>query len=155
MAREMDILMGVQRFENAAVRAMLQEMIGRLRGKPTHLQSFDQVRERFSAWQEIERGLHDIPLERIVGSVGRHQDFTRSFLPKSAVSKERWSLIFAEVMGELGLPPVEVYDLCGNYYVRDGHHRISVARELGFKTIEAYVTEVQIPANVEEDCECA
>ncbi|MBZ0285111.1 MAG: hypothetical protein K8L97_30540 [Anaerolineae bacterium] len=154
MSREMDILMGVQRFENATVRAMMQEMIGRLRGKSTQLQSFDEMREKFAAWQEIGRGLQDIPLNRIVGSVGRHQDFTRSFLPKSAISKERWSHIFAEVVGELGLPPVEVYDLCGDYYVRDGHHRVSVARELGFKTVQAYVTEVQVPVTG-DNCECA
>lgn len=153
MSRESNILMGVQRFENATVRAMMQEMFGRLRGKPTHLRNFDEARESLSAWQEIHRGLQDIPLERIIGSVGRHQDFTRSFLPKSAVSKERWSRVFAEIMGELGLPPVEVYDLGGEYYVRDGHHRISVANELGFKTIQAYVTEVQIPsADTGEQC---
>lgn len=143
MPRSVDIYNGVQRYESATVRAMMQEWVGRLRRKSVQLRSFEEVRAGLTVLQELDRGLQDIPVFQIVGSVGRHKDFTGNFLPTSAVSKERWSRIFAETVGETGLPPVEVYQVGDEYYVRDGHHRISVARDMGFKTIQAYVTEVK------------
>jgi hypothetical protein len=137
-----EFMQGVQRYENDTLYAFWEEIVGRLLGKPTHLLSFDDVRECLRLWQELDRGLQDIPMERIVGSVGRPNDFTGSFRPKNAVNRERWSRIFAETIGDLGLPPVEVYQVGDEYYVRDGNHRVSVARSMGFETIQAYVTEV-------------
>lgn len=120
-------------------------MIGHLRGKPAQLLSFDEVRARLRLREESYKGLQNIPVADIVGSVGRYQDFTGSFLPKSAVNKDRWSRIYAETVGEMGLPPIEVYRVSAVYFVRDGNHRVSVARALHYKTIQAYVTEVDVP----------
>lgn len=145
MTNSSDFVYGVQEFESATMRAFWQEMIGHLRGKPVQLLSFDDVRSRLRLREESYKGLHNIPLDAIVGSVGRYKDFTGSFLPKSAVNSERWSRIYAEMVGEIGLPPIEVYRVSEVYFVRDGNHRVSVARALKFKTIQAYVTEVDTP----------
>jgi hypothetical protein len=145
MTHTTNMVLAVHEYESASMRAFWQEMIGHLRGKPAQLLSFDDVRTRLRLHEESYKGLQNIPLEAVVGSVGRYNDFTGSFLPKSAVNPERWSRIYAEMVGELGLPPIEVYRVSEVYFVRDGNHRVSVARALKFKTIQAYVTEVDSP----------
>lgn len=145
MNKAMDMYKGALEYENATARAFWQEIIGHLRGKPAQLLSFEDVRTRLRLREELYRGLQDIALDAIVGSVGRYTDFTSTFLPKNAINKERWSRIYAETQGEMGLPPIEVYQIGEVYFVRDGNHRVSVAKALGQKTIEAYVTEVDVP----------
>lgn len=145
MPNAMDMYQATVEYEHATVKAFWQEMIGHLRGKPAQLLSFEDIRARLRLREELYRGLQDIPLEAIVGSVGRYTDFTGTFLPKSVINKDRWSRIYAEVQGTMGLPPIEVYQVGEVYFVRDGNHRVSVALALGQKTIEAYVTEVDVP----------
>jgi hypothetical protein len=145
MSTSTNLFLAVKEYENASTRAFWQEIIGHLRGKPAQLLSFDDVRTRLRLRDESYKGLQNISLNDIVGSVGRYQDFTSSFLPKSAVSVDRWSKIYAETIGALGLPPIEVYQVGAVYFVRDGNHRVSVARALHFKTIQAYVTELEVP----------
>ena len=145
MSKTTDIIVGAQRYESATTHAFWQEMFGHLRGKPAQLLSFEAIKSRLRLHEESYRGLQDIPLKDIVGSVGRYQDFTSSFLPRSVVNKDRWTRIYAETLGGIGLPPIEVYQLGEVYFVRDGNHRVSVARAQGQKTIEAYVTAVDIP----------
>ncbi len=140
-----EYLMGTQRFESATMRAFWQGMIGHLRGKPAQLLSFDEVKTRLRLREESYKGLQEIPVKDIVGSVGRYREFTRTFLPKPVVNKERWSRIYAEMMGNAGLPPIEVYQVGAVYFVRDGNHRVSVARELGQTLIQAYVTQIDTP----------
>lgn len=145
MPNAMDMYQATVEYEHATVKAFWQEMIGHLRGKPAQLLSFEDIRARLRLREELYRGLQDIPLEAIVGSVGRYTDFTGTFLPKSVINKDRWSRIYAEVQGTMGLPPIEVYQVGEVYFVRDGNHRVSVALALGQKSIEAYVTEVDVP----------
>ena len=135
-------LEGVRQFETARRRVFFQEIVGHLRGKSTRLLSFDRVRQRLRLSEESFKGLQYIPLDQIVGSVGRYDDFTRSFLPRRSETEDRWSNIYAEAIGNAGLPPIELYKISELYFVRDGNHRVSVARRLGAKTIEAYVTEL-------------
>jgi hypothetical protein len=90
-----------------------------------------------------------------VGSVGRYKDFTRSFLPRTNAIRSRWQRLDALARGPEGFPPIEVYKIGDVYFVIDGNHRVSVARQLGAKTIEAYVTELPTPvpldANTQPD----
>jgi nucleotide-binding universal stress UspA family protein len=90
-----------------------------------------------------ERGLQDIPLDAIVGSVGRYTDFTRGFLPRREVNPDRWARVKVAASGLVGLPPIDVYRIGEAYFVLDGNHRVSVARALGATHIQAYVTEVR------------
>lgn len=150
MLKELDMFQGAQRFESATLRAFWQEIFGHLRGKPARLLSFEDVRARLRLREESYKGLQDIPVDAVVGSVGRYKDFTSNFLPTSAVNKERWSRVYAETLGSMGLPPIEVYQVGATYFVRDGNHRVSVARELGYDTIQAYVTELDVPSRLSE-----
>ncbi|MEX1071607.1 MAG: universal stress protein [Anaerolineales bacterium] len=136
----------VQDFKRARARAGLQEALARLGGgQRDKLLSFEKVRKLVGESQTLPRGLQDIPIKSIVGSVGRYDDFNRQFLPRQESQVSRWAQI--RIAADMqGLPPIEVYKIGDAYFVLDGHHRVSVARELGAKHIEAYVTE--IPTNV-------
>jgi hypothetical protein len=85
-------------------------------------------------------GLHTVPIEQIRGSEGRSNDFDRSFYPLQDHCKGRWLRVAQARNGDKVLPPVELVQVGGVYFVRDGHHRISVARALGQLDIEAEVT---------------
>lgn len=105
--------------------------------------SFDEVVAALGRRAEHYAGTKVIPLESIVGSVDKVRDFDRRFRPTSARSRQRWErLSRASRTGE-EIPPIEVYQLGDSYFVRDGHHRVSVARSLGLKVIEAHVTAIE------------
>ncbi len=113
-----------------------------LTGKSAALLSYDEVKEKLKASGGSARGLQEIPLAAIVGSVGRYTDFTRSFLPRHDSDAQRWAGVQLAATGLVGLPPIDVYQIGDVYFVLDGNHRVSVARGLGATHIEAYVTEV-------------
>lgn len=125
---------------HADVRAVLS-LLGR---GDDRLLSYDDVRKRLRAVESPVRTLEDIPLEAIVGSVGRYQDFTREFLPLVDEDRGRWVGVKLAMTGLEGVPPIEVYRLGEAYFVKDGNHRVSVARQLGSKYIQAYVTPVHV-----------
>jgi nucleotide-binding universal stress UspA family protein len=132
----------VHDFHRARRQAALQYIMARLTGKSADLLSFEDVRQKLKAKEGGARRLKDIPLDAIVGSVGRYTDFTRSFLPRRDSDQERWARVQIAATGLVGLPPIEVYQIGEVYFVLDGNHRVSVARQLGATHIQAYVTEV-------------
>jgi nucleotide-binding universal stress UspA family protein len=138
-------------FHDARRRAALEEIIARMRGKSIDLLSYEDVRQKLKAGASMPRGLQDIPLDAIVGSVGRYADFTRRFLPRRDSDKNRWARVKAKVTDMEGLPPIEVYQIGEAYFVQDGNHRVSVARELGATHIQAYVTEVHTKVPLSPD----
>lgn len=153
---DLDFWSARQDFRRARQQASLQEVLGRLRGKSQDLLSYDEVRQKLhTVGTEIHRGTQDIPLNSIVGSVGRYADFTRSFLPLNPSDEQRWAHVMALVTepGGPGLAPIDVIKLGDVYFVKDGHHRVSVARQLGAKTIQAHVTEItsKIPLSTDAD----
>ncbi len=142
-------MQGLHAFQSARNKAFWQEIIGLLRGKPAELLSFDDIKTRLRLREESYKGLQDVPVNRIVGSVGRYRDFTSNFLPKRGKMQERWSRVYAYTTSMQGLPPVELYKIDDVYFVRDGNHRVSVARQMGHKTIEAHVTELPTSVDLE------
>ncbi|MEX2143024.1 MAG: universal stress protein [Anaerolineales bacterium] len=143
----------VQDFKRARRRADLQEMLARLGGgKRNRLLSFEEVRKQLGKASLLPRGLKEIPLDAIVGSVGRYEDFNRQFLPRQESQLGRWAQVR---MGfdYSGLPPIVVYQIGDVYFVLDGHHRVSVAKQLQAKHIEAYVTEIPTRVRVTADVE--
>lgn len=112
--------------------------------QPTTLLSFEEVQQKLRLHQNAYRGLQQVPVDQIVGSVGRYHDFTRTFLPLVESDSARWQRV-AELQMEAGLPPIELYKVGDAYFVKDGNHRVSVARQLEMRTIEAYVWEYQTP----------
>ncbi|MCY3574420.1 MAG: hypothetical protein OXG92_10505 [Chloroflexi bacterium] len=137
---------GVNKFQAIQNRVFWQEMLSHLTGRQSELLNFDEVRSRLRLHEEHYQGVQDIPLENIVGSVGRYKDFTATFLPKNSNMKERWSRVYALANSQEGPPPIELYKVGDAYFVRDGNHRVSVARQLGAKTIQAHV--VALPTTV-------
>ncbi len=130
-------------FHKARNRAFLKQIMGRVTGESTELLSYDEVRHRLKAVGTSRVQLKDIPLSAIIGSVGRYSDFTRDFMPKKDSIATRWASIKSAATGLTGLPPIEVYQIGEVYFVKDGNHRVSVARSTGQTHISAYVTEVR------------
>lgn len=138
-----NISSAIQDFHQARNKAMLKEIIAHLTGEPTSLLSYDDVRRKIKVQGFAERGLKEIPINAIIGSVGRYNDFTRDFLPRKDSAKDRWARVKAAASGLIGLPPIQVYQIGEIYFVIDGNHRVSVARNLGASYIQAYVIEVR------------
>lgn len=106
------------------------------------IRSFKEAQLRERAFEPRDRGLQAVPLKRIVGSVSRYRDFDARFRLKRHLPRERLAFIRGRMGAGRPLPPVELYQIKGEYFVMDGHHRIAVARERGFRTIEARVIEL-------------
>ena len=138
-------------FRRARRKADLQEVVARLTGRPASLLSFSEVSQRLKLEETGKRTLQEIPLDAIVGSVGRYKDFTRKFLPRLESDKERWARVKASV-DSMGLQPIDVYQIGQVYFVLDGHHRVSVAKQIGAETILANVIEVhtKVPLSPED-----
>lgn len=146
-----DFAAAAQDFMRARQAAEIERLIARLTGRPIDLVAYEAVRQQLRAQRLAPRGLHDVPLDAIIGSVDRYTDFTRSFLPRHDGYKERWARVKMATEDMAGLPPVELYKVGSAYFVKDGHHRISVARQLGATHIQAYVTEVDTPVPITPD----
>ncbi|MFL5782423.1 MAG: chromosome partitioning protein ParB [Thermoleophilaceae bacterium] len=132
-------------FSRARRRHALASLAARLRREPGDVAvvlPFEEVVEALGRVSERSLGLQTIALDSIVGTVGRTREFDRSFRPTSNRTRDRWERIAdAQRRGE-AMPPIEVYRIGDVHFVRDGHHRVSVARAQGRKEIDAYVTEV-------------
>ncbi|MBN2303601.1 MAG: acetylxylan esterase [Anaerolineae bacterium] len=149
MEPDSNAMLDVQTLEqwNQARRRAFYQRLWRglgLTRQPVDLLAFDEVQTKLRLNQNAYRGLQQVPLAQIVGSVGRYHDFTRSFLPLVENDKYRWQRI-AQLQTQTGLPPIELYKVGEAYFVKDGNHRVSVARQYGAKTIEAYVWEYETP----------
>ena len=141
-----------KRYQTVRRKAAVEALLQLLRGRAPELLSFDAVQAALQAWQQTEKREPEmIPLNKIVGSVGRYRDFTREFLPKESINSSRWRAVDAALHSQTGLPPIEVYQVGDAYFVKDGHHRVSVARANGIKDIEAYVTLLQTPVLITPD----
>jgi hypothetical protein len=142
-------------FNHARLRAFVELVMGLITHHDMHLLSFHEVREKLRLRQSIYKGLQDVPVTSIVGSTGRYEDFTRHFLPKTSNKreKERWRNIYTLAVTGKGFPPIEVYKVDQAYFVKDGNHRVSVARELGWETIQAHVTELPSAVSLDPQVE--
>ena len=115
------------------------------------LLSFEQVQQLVRGKTEIKRGTQSIPIANIVGSVGRYRDFTRAFLPLRGANQERWKQLDVALNELRDVPPIEVYKIGDVYFVRDGNHRVSVAKANGLTHIEADVTEIPTRVTLSPD----
>jgi hypothetical protein len=139
-----------KRYQSVRRKVFFDDLFSLVRGRAPELLSFDSVQAALQAWQQVEKREPEvIPLDKIVGSVGRYRDFTRAFLPKQSINESRWRAVDAAMHSQAGLPPIEVYQIGGAYFVRDGNHRVSVARANGLKDIEAYVTRLETQVSID------
>ncbi len=141
-------------FQEARKQAAMRRILSRLRGEDDDLLAFEDVRQQLRpTGRTIQHGIQEIPLDKIVGSVDRYEDFTRTFLPKVDAAKERWVGVRAAVSSMKGMPPIDVYQIGDAYFVQDGNHRVSIARHLNTKTISARVIEIEtrVPLTAADD----
>jgi hypothetical protein len=131
-------------------RARRRQVVGRLsrslRREPGDVDlilPFEEVVEALGLRGERYLGLQTIPLDSIVGTVDRTRGFDRRFRPTSARVRGRWQRIAEAQRRGQSMPPISVYRIGDMHFVRDGHHRVSVARAMGRSDIDAYVTEVR------------
>ncbi len=141
-------------FSQARRRVFFRKILSFFSGaQPDSLLSFDHVREKLKVRGQHYIGVQSIPIDKIAGSVGRYHEFNRAFLPTQDFIRERWKRIYEVAHSQEGLPAIDVYKIGDVYFVRDGHHRVSVLKELGATTIEATVTELNtaIPLSADVD----
>lgn len=138
-------------FGAARLKAFFRSVLAFLLGQRNVLLSYDEVREKLKVGGPIYRGMRTVPVNNIVGSVNRYRDFDRAFLPAQTFTADRWLKINRAFYQDVSLPPVMLYKVGEVYFVLDGNHRVSVAREKGQEYIEAEVREcsVRVPLTPE------
>jgi len=126
-------------FDREAAQARRSRMRSLLWCRPNRLASLDELGEKHGSRGGHAAGVYTVPIDLIRGSEGRSQDFDAEFHPTGKQTAQRWQNIALARLSGAELPPVELIQVGDNYFVRDGHHRISVAKSLGQKTIDAEV----------------
>jgi hypothetical protein len=138
-------------FARVRTRAFLKDMLALFSRSRNTLLSYDQVKEKLHIGGLIYRGVRTVEVAKIVGSVNRYRDFDRAFLPAHNRLANRWQRVDRAFYEDVGLPPVVLYKVGEVYFVVDGHHRVSVAREQGQEFIEAEVRECRVKVPVGPD----
>lgn len=137
-------------FRTARRKATMQTLLSRMSGKKEDLLNFEEVSKRVKLTGQRKTYRANIPLDAIIGSVGRYRDFNRKFLPLSDSDADRW--VRVRVAQEVnGLAPIEVYKIGEAYFVLDGNHRVSIARQMEMEQIDAYVTEYSSRVELKAD----
>ena len=129
-------------FNKAKSRAKLQGLLKTLSWKNNDLLSWYEVTSIIKPSSETYLGMRTIPVDRIIGSEGRYHDFSAAFYPKRERLRDRWVSVDDAQLKNIILPPISVYSLGGWYFVRDGNHRVSVAKTTGVDFIDADVVEL-------------
>jgi len=144
----------IQDFDAARARAFRRSLRTILTGRAQRLRSIEPVLRAAGFEGRAFGGMQEIPVDKIVGSVApdaKASDFDPAFLPLNRRTRERWTRIYQAMVEGDELPPIDVYKVDGNYYVIDGHHRVSVARNLDRPTINARVINVRTRAPLAPD----
>lgn len=138
-------------YSRARFKAFLNRVKSVLSGQPNTLLSYDQIKEKLHIGGPIYRGIQTVRIDQIVGSLNRYHQFDRAFLPTQDDTAPRWQRVNLAFYQDISLPPVVLYKVGEVYFVVDGHHRVSVAREQGQEFIEAEVRECATRVNITPD----
>ena len=136
-------------FNKAKNRAKMQSLFNKLTWKNSDLLSLYEVTKIIKPKKETYLGMRTIEIDRIIGSEGRYRDFSYAFYPKREMLRSRWTSIDKARLSDVILPPISVYSLGGYYFVRDGNHRVSVAKSMGVEYIDAEVVELDSEIKLE------
>ncbi len=138
-------------FDRARNKQIVNDWLSTIRRRENQLVPLHEITRRLRPENESYRGMQVVPVERIVGSMDRWRDFDRTFLPINKRSRGRWSRIDIAHYQDINLPAVQLYKVGDIYFVKDGNHRVSVARERGVEFIDAEVIEahVRVPLSPE------
>src|ERR687898_20547 len=133
-------------FDRARHKAFLNDLLASIGRRPNDLIPFHEFRRRLQPEAESYRGMQTVPVRQIVGSMDRFRDFDRAFLPRGNATRGRWQSIDRAYYQDVRLPPIQLYKVGDIYFVKDGNHRVSVARERGVEFIDAEVIEGHVRA---------
>ena len=136
------VLLARSDFGRARQREIMGRILGLLRSQKNEMLSLGDVRGLVHPESETYRGMRTVPIAKIVGSEGRSHDFNRAFLPRHDKMMRRWMNVDMAHYQNVILPPIRVFEIGGAYFVRDGNHRVSVARMQGAEYIDAEVTSL-------------
>jgi len=134
-------------FERARQKAVIHDLLAAVNRQTNDLLPFHEIRKRLSPEGESYRGVQTVPIRQIIGSMDRFEDFDRTFLPRKKNTRSRWTNVDRAFYEDVRLPPIQLYKVGDIYFVKDGNHRVSVARERGVEFIDAEVIEghVRVP----------
>ncbi|MEP7188704.1 MAG: hypothetical protein ABI901_05840 [Roseiflexaceae bacterium] len=132
------------RFHESRRKALLEALLDGIRRQPTDMLAFEAVRACLNIHGQVALGHQIVPVDHIIGSEGRYSDFDRRFLPRTEAVEERWRSVERAMDRLIDLPPVDLWKISDVYFVRDGNHRVSVARWMGQGHIDALVTELLV-----------
>ncbi len=138
-------------YSRARFKAFLNSVWATLSGQPNRLLSYDEVKEKLHIGGPIYRGMKTVRVDQIAGSLNRYHQFDHAFLPTQDDTSARWLSINRAFYQDVSLPPVVLYKVGQVYFVVDGHHRVSVAREQGQEFIDADVRECATRVNITAD----
>src|SRR5512136_533346 len=138
-------------FSRARLKSFLNRIRSLVSGTPTRLLAYEEVKNTLHLGGPIYRGIQTVPLKQIVGSLNRYDEFDRAFKPVDDHLAERWQNVDSAFYKDISLPPVLLYKVGEVYFVVDGHHRVSVAREQGQQDIDAEVRECSTKVNITPD----
>lgn len=130
-------------FNKARTKEFFSRVLHILKPQRNRLLNFHEIKSLLRPQGEIYRGMQVVDLENIIGSEGRYRDFNAAFLPKSDHVRSRWESVDKAHIQDVILPPIKLYKVGGYFFVRDGNHRVSVARMQGVAAIDAEVTELK------------
>lgn len=130
-------------FTRARNKALFNEIQNFLNPDKSRLLSFHDVKKILKPKNEVYIGMKTVPIQKIVGSEGRYQDFDNHFLPKASNLRQRWERVDEAHLNDVVLPPIQLYEIGGLYFVRDGNHRVSVSKAQGVQYIDAEVISLQ------------
>ena len=139
------------RFFESRRKALLAALLDSVRRQPSEMLAFEAVRVCLNIHGQVALGHQTVPVKHIVGSEGRYSDFDRRFLPLTEAVEQRWRSIEHAMERLIDLPPVDLWKISDVYFVRDGNHRVSVARWMGQWHIDAYVTELLVDVPLTPD----
>ncbi len=138
-------------FSHAYRKSFWNSIFNWIRNKNNELLPYDEVLRHMPIRGQNYIGLKEIETDKIIGSVSRYLDFDRAFLPRQTHTRSRWESIDRAYFKQVVLPPIDVYKLGDYYFVKDGNHRVSVARERGQAYMDAYVTEIRVSGKIDRD----
>jgi len=135
-------------FSRARGKAMLSQLQNFLNTDRDKLLSFNDVKDILKPKNEVYMGSQTVPIKMIVGSEGRYHDFNKFFLPRKEHLRHRWQRVDEAHIKDIILPPILLYEIGGVYFVRDGNHRVSVAKMQGVEFIDAEVISLTTEMNI-------
>ena len=130
-------------FSKAYNKALVHELQHFFNPEEASLISFSDIKKLLKPKNESYIGIKTVPVSSIVGSEDRYKDFDREFFPKNLHLRSRWESIDEVHKKDIILPPISLYEVGGLYFVRDGNHRVSVAKSRGTEFIDAEVVSLQ------------